>query len=213
MADSGARVWTWDVRAVEINGLTHQLVDVTQADAIKRAVGEILGQTGRIDILVNNAGYAGGSVSVEGFDPEEWRRLIEVNLTGVFEVCRNVVPHMRRTGWGRIVNMASLAGKEGTPMMSAYSSAKAGVIAFTKCLGKELADTEIRVNCLAPAAVETDILTQLAPEAVEAMISKSPLKRLGTVAEVAEMALWLCSDACSFNTGAVFDLSGGRATY
>jgi 3-oxoacyl-[acyl-carrier protein] reductase len=213
LAHSGARVWVWDMHSAGIDGLAHQLVDVTQADAITRAVGEILGQAGRIDILVNNAGYAGGSVPVERFDPDEWRRLIEVNLIGVFEVCRLVVPHMRRTGWGRIVNMASLAGKEGTPMLSAYSSAKAGVIAFTKCLGKELAETEIRVNCLAPAAVQTDLLKQLAPEAVEAMIAKSPLKRLGTVNEVAEMVLWLCSDACSFSTGAVFDLSGGRATY
>jgi 3-oxoacyl-[acyl-carrier protein] reductase len=120
---------------------------------------------------------------------------------------------MRRTGWGRIVNMASLAGKEGTPMMSAYGAAKAGVIAFTKCLAKEVADTGIRVNCMAPAAIDTDILKQLAPEAVEAMIAKSPLRRLGTVDEVADLSLWLCSEACSFSTGAVFDLSGGRATY
>jgi 3-oxoacyl-[acyl-carrier protein] reductase len=120
---------------------------------------------------------------------------------------------MRATDWGRIVNMASLAGKEGTPMLSAYSSAKAGVIALTKCLGKELADTDIRVNCLAPAAIETDILKQLAPSAVQAMIAKSPLRRLGTVEEVADAVLWLCSEACSFSTGAVFDLSGGRATY
>jgi 3-oxoacyl-[acyl-carrier protein] reductase len=152
-------------------------------------------------------------VPVERFDPDEWRRLSEVNLVSVFEVCRVVVPHMRRTGWGRIVNMASLAGKEGTPMMSAYSAAKAGVIAFTKCLAKEVADTGIRVNCMAPAAIDTDILKQLAPEAVEAMIAKSPLRRLGTVSEVADLALWLCSEACSFSTGAVFDLSGGRATY
>ena len=213
LAQSGARVWVWDVRAGEGGGLRHQTVDVTRADAIERAVGEIIAETGRIDILVNNAGYAGNSAPVERFDPGEWRRLVEINLTSVFEVCRIVVPYMRRTGSGRIVNMASLAGKEGTPLLSAYSSAKAGVIAFTKCLGKELADTEIRVNCLAPAAVETELLAQLAPEALAAMIAKSPLKRLGTVAEVVDLSMWLCSDSCSFNTGAVFDLSGGRATY
>jgi NAD(P)-dependent dehydrogenase (short-subunit alcohol dehydrogenase family) len=188
-------------------------VDVTRGEDILRATQEVLGRTGRIDILVNNAGYAGRAELVERYDPTEWRRLVEVNLIGVFEVCRHVVPHMRATGWGRIVNMASLAGKEGTPMLSAYSSAKAGVIAFTKCLGKELADTDIRVNCLAPAAIDTDILKQLGPSAVEAMIAKSPLKRLGTVEEVADAVLWLCSEACSFSTGAVFDLSGGRATF
>ena len=212
---SGAHVWVWDVQVADLNRMTHQLADVSRADQIAQALGEILDQTGtgRIDIVVNNAGYVGSSVPLERFDPSEWRRIIEVNLNGVFEVCRHVVPHMRRAGWGRIVNMASLAGKEGTPMLSAYSSAKAGVIALTKCLGKELADTEIRVNCLAPAAIETDILKQIAPQAVEAMIAKSPLKRLGTVDEVAELVLWLCSEACSFNTGGVFDLSGGRAVY
>ena len=136
-----------------------------------------------------------------------------MNLTGVFEVSRQVVPVMRRAGWGRIVNIASLAGKEGTPGLSAYSAAKAGVIAFTKSLGKELAGTEIRVNSVAPAAVATDILNQMDPRAVQVMIEKSPLKRLGTVDEVADLVLWLCSEACTFSTGAVFDLSGGRATY
>jgi 2-dehydro-3-deoxy-L-rhamnonate dehydrogenase (NAD+) len=212
LSASGARVWVWDTSPADLGGVTHQQVDVTREDEITRGLDQVLDQTPRIDILVNNAGRAGGSVPVERSDPSEWRRLVEVNLFSVFEVSRQVVPHMRRTGWGRIVNLASLAGKEGTPMLSAYSSAKAGVIAFTKCLGKELADTDIRVNCVAPAAIDTDILKQLAPEAVEAMIAKSPLKRLGTVDEVAEMVLWLCSESCSFSTGAVFDLSGGRAT-
>ncbi len=213
LSEAGARVWTWDMSPAEFAGGLHQIVDVTNREDIKTAVQQIFDQTSRIDIVVNNAGYAGGSVPVERFDPDEWRRLIEINLVSVFEVCRVVVPHMRRTGWGRIVNMASLAGKEGTPMMSAYGAAKAGVIAFTKCLAKEVADTGIRVNCMAPAAIDTDILKQLAPEAVEAMIAKSPLRRLGTVDEVADLSLWLCSEACSFSTGAVFDLSGGRATY
>ena len=156
---------------------------------------------------------AGPTVPVEAYDPAEWRRLVEVNLIGVYEVARLVVPHMRKRPFARIINIASLAGKEGTPNSSAYSAAKAGVIAFTKALGKELADTNIRVNCIAPAAIETDLLKQMAPEHVEIMIAKSPMKRLGTVAECAELVLWLASEACTFNTGAVFDLSGGRATY
>ena len=210
---SGARVWVWDVSPCELDGVGYAPVDVTNADQIASAIGRILADTFRIDILVNNAGHTGGTSSVEEFDPGNWRRVIDVNLTGVFEVSRQVVPVMRRAGWGRIVNMASLAGKEGTPNLSAYSAAKAGVIAFTKSLAKELADTEVRVNSVAPAAIETDILRQMALEAVRTMIEKSPLKRLGRVDEVAELVLWLCSEACSFSTGAVFDLSGGRATY
>ncbi len=147
------------------------------------------------------------------FDPDTWRQIVEVNLFSVFEVCRQVVPLMQQTGYGRVVNMASLAGKDGTPLMSAYAAAKAGVIAFTKSFGKELADTNIRVNSVAPAAVETDILRQLSPEAVRRMIEVSPMKRLGTVEEVSDIVLFLCSEACSFNTGASFDVSGGRAVY
>jgi 2-dehydro-3-deoxy-L-rhamnonate dehydrogenase (NAD+) len=196
-----------------LRGVGQLRVDVTDARQIAEAVAQLQEETSRIDILVNNAGFTGGSLPVEELDPADWRRIIEVNLTGVFEVTRHVVPVMRHGGWGRIVNMASLAGKDGSPNLSAYSAAKAGVIAFTKSLGKELADTNIRVNAVAPAAVETDILQQMAPEYVQAMIAKSPMKRLGTVDEVAEMVLWLCSEACSFSTGAVFDVSGGRATY
>jgi 2-dehydro-3-deoxy-L-rhamnonate dehydrogenase (NAD+) len=213
LSGSGAQVWVWDISQIEIAGIFHQVVDVTRGEDIANALGYMLDRGAQIDILVNNAGFAGRSAPVEQLDPDEWRRLIDVNLTSVFEVSRQVVPIMRRTGWGRIVNMASLAGKEGTPMLSAYSSAKAGVIAFTKCLGKELAGTDIRVNCVAPAAIETDLLKQLAPEVLETMIAKSPLRRLGTVEELADLVLWLCSEACSFSTGAVFDLSGGRATY
>jgi 3-oxoacyl-[acyl-carrier protein] reductase len=213
LAGSGAQVSVWDIAPSDISGVIHQAVDVTREDEIRRALDKIIAQTSHIDILVNNAGFAGRSAPVERFDPGEWRRLIEVNLTSVFEVSRQVVPILRRSRSGRIVNIASLAGKEGTPMLSAFSSAKAGVIAFTKCLGKELADTNIRVNCVAPAAIDTDLLQQLAPDVLEAVIAKSPMKRLGTVEELADIVLWLCSDACSFSTGAVFDLSGGRATY
>ena len=164
-------------------------------------------------MLVNNAGFAGPTIRVEDYEPEQWRHIVEVNLFGVYEVSRLVVPVMRRAGWGRIVNMASLAGKEGTPNASAYSAAKAGVIAFTKSLAKELAATEVRVNCVAPAAIETSLLEQVTPEFLRIMIDKSPMQRLGTVEEVAAIVMWLCSEDCSFNTGAVFDLSGGRATY
>jgi 2-dehydro-3-deoxy-L-rhamnonate dehydrogenase (NAD+) len=213
LRDAGAQVWNFDLSPIELHGVGQLRVDVTDARQIAEAVAQLQEETSRIDILVNNAGFTGGSLPVEELDPADWRRIIEVNLTGVFEVTRHVVPVMRHGGWGRIVNMASLAGKDGSPNLSAYSAAKAGVIAFTKSLGKELADTNIRVNAVAPAAVETDILQQMAPEYVQAMIAKSPMKRLGTVDEVAEMVLWLCSEACSFSTGAVFDVSGGRATY
>ena len=213
LSEAGAQVWNWDVSPDPLDGVAACKVDVTSAAEIQRAVAQVVESTARIDILVNNAGFTGGSLTVEELDPADWRRILDVNLTGVFEVSRQVVPVMRRGGWGRIVNIASLAGKEGSPRLSAYSAAKAGVIAFTKALGKELADTNILVNSVAPAAIETDILQQMAPEYVEAMVAKSPMKRLGSVGEVAELVTWLCSDACSFSTGAVFDLSGGRATY
>ena len=213
LSEAGAQVWNWDVSPDALDGVAACKVDVTSAADIQRAVAQVVESTARIDILVNNAGFTGGSLTVEELDPADWRRILDVNLTGVFEVSRQVVPVMRRGQWGRIVNIASLAGKEGSPRLSAYSAAKAGVIAFTKALGKELADTNVLVNSVAPAAIETDILQQMAPEYVEAMVAKSPMKRLGTVGEVAELVTWLCSDACSFSTGAVFDLSGGRATY
>lgn len=211
--DSGANVCVWDIASSCDGSLAHQTVDVTKPHDIERGLRETLDHFGRIDILVNNAGITGGSGPLESFDPDTWRRVIDVCLISVFQVCRQVVPLMRTANAGRIVNMASLAGKEGTPNLSAYSAAKAGVIALTKSLGKELATTSIRVNCVAPAAIETEILAQMSPDAVAAMVAKSPMGRLGTVEEVSDIVLWLCSDACSFNTGATFDLSGGRATY
>lgn len=210
---SGARVWVWDVSRPDLENVGFAPVDVTDSEQIATALARVLDETPQVHILVNNAGFTGGSTPVERFDPGDWRRVLDVNLTAVFEISRQVLPAMRRSGWGRIVNMASLAGKEGTPNLSAYSAAKAGVIAFTKSLGKELADTDIRVNCVAPAAIETEILGQMSPAAVQTMIDKSPMKRLGTVDEVADLVLWLCSEACSFSTGATFDASGGRATY
>jgi len=213
LQNAGARVWNWDLDEVTNPGVGFCAVDVTDAAAIASALATVAGTDRPVDILVNNAGLTGGTRSVEDFDPADWRRIIEVNLTGMFEVCRAVLPALRRSDAGRIVNMASLAGKEGTPQLSAYSAAKAGAIALTKSLAKELAGTPIRVNSVAPAAVETDILAQMAPETVATMVAKSPIGRLGTVDEVTAMVLWLCSEQCGFSTGAVFDVSGGRATY
>jgi len=213
LARAGARVWVWDISACALDGISSLVVDVTDPDQIATAVGQTLNQNSTIDVLVNDAGYLGAYQPFERFKSDECRRIVEVNLFGVFEVCRQVLPHMRGTGKGHIVNMGSLAGKEGLPNLAAYSAASAGVIAFTKALAKELADTAIRVNCIAPGPISTDLIKDLGPRVVDSMIASSPMKRLGTVDEVAELAVWLCSDVCSFNTGAVFDMSGGRATY
>ncbi len=213
LSDAGASVHVWDLRQANFEGVHGHVVDVTDPGTVATATAAILEQHGQIDILCNNAGFVGSTGALVDTDPAEWRRVIDVNLFGCYEVCRLVVPHMLASGRGRIVNMASLAGKEGTANASAYSAAKAGIIALTKSLAKELAQTEIRVNAIAPAAVETAILEQMAPSFVATMIEKSPMKRLGRVEEVANLAAWLCSQDCSFSTGAVFDLSGGRATY
>lgn len=213
LRDAGAKVTVWDLVPPAFEGVSFAEADIADSASVCRALQQTVGQGGDISILVNNAGLTGPSAPVLEADPDQWRNVVSVNLFGLFEVCRQVVPVMRRTGYGRVVNMASLAGKEGTPHLSAYSAAKAGVIAFTKSFAKELADSDIRVNAIAPAAVQTDLLGQMAPDVVQAMIAKSPLGRLGTVDEIAEIALFLCSDACSFNLGATFDASGGRATY
>ncbi len=188
-------------------------VDVGDLESVQHAFAKTITEFGRIDFLSHNAGFAGSTVPVTQYDPNEWEQIVDVNLTGTFRVCQTIVPAMKSQDFGRIINMASLAGKEGTPNASAYSAAKAGVIGFTKSLSKELAQTNIRVNCIAPAAIKTAILDQMAPDFVQTMIDKSPMKRLGTPQEVARMAMWLSSKDCSFNSGAVFDLSGGRATY
>jgi NAD(P)-dependent dehydrogenase (short-subunit alcohol dehydrogenase family) len=209
----GAQVWTWDVDPVELDGAQSLRVDVTKADEIASALAQTSRQSPRVDILVNNAGYLGSYRPFEQFDPAEWHHILQVNLVGVFEVTRQILPLMRRVGQGRIVNMGSLAGKEGLPSLAAYSAASAGVIAFTKALSREVCDTDIRVNCVAPGPIDTELIRRLGPEVVNTMVTASPLKRLGSVAEVAGMVLWLCSAACSFNIGAVFDMSGGRARY
>jgi NAD(P)-dependent dehydrogenase (short-subunit alcohol dehydrogenase family) len=213
LVQSGTQVWIWDKDPVELAGAHSLTVDVTRADQIANALAETVRESSHIDMLVNNAGYLGSYAPFEQFDASEWQRILQVNLVGVFEVTLQVLPLMRRAGRGRIVNMASLAGKEGLPNLAAYSAASAGVIAFTKALSREVCNTDIRVNCVAPGPINTELITSLGAEVVDAMVSASPLKRLGTVDEVAGIVMWLCSGASSFNAGAVFDMSGGRARY
>jgi len=188
-------------------------VDVADYAQVEAAAGEAERRFGGIDILVNAAGVAGANASVEAYPIDEWRRVIRVNLDGIFHACRAVVPVMRRADYGRIANIASIAGKEGNPNASAYSASKAAVIALTKSLGKELASTGIRVNALAPAVIDTEMLADVTQEHLAYMLSKIPMARAGQVTEAAAMVAWMCSAECSYTTAAVFDLSGGRATY
>jgi 3-oxoacyl-[acyl-carrier protein] reductase len=207
LEQSGARVAIWDV------GDKADPVDVTDQAAIDRALKKTLASFGRIDVLVNNAGIAGPTMPVVEYPVEDWKRVIDIDLNGPFLVSRAVVPHMVKSGYGRIVNIASIAGKEGNPNAAAYAAAKGGLIAFTKALGKELATTGVLVNAVAPAAAQTAILDQVTPEFAKFMLSKIPMGRFVKVEEIAALACWLASEDCSFSTGAVFDISGGRATY
>jgi len=218
---SGGSVSVWDrdeaaaqKAAIELgNGTQAVAVDVSQQASVAAAVQATLAKAGRIDALVNSAGITGPNTKVWDYPVDAWRQVMDVNLTGLFICCREVVPAMRERNYGRIVNIASVAGKDGNPNASAYSASKAGVMALTKSLGKELADTGVRVNCVTPAAVKTAIFDQMTPEHIAFMLSKIPMGRFGTTEEVAAMVGWLCTEDCSFSTGAVFDLSGGRSTY
>ncbi len=215
----GATVTLWDrdrglvERAAEETGASFVEVDLTDWAAVRSAAARTEAEMGGVDILVNNAGVAGANATVAEYDVAEWRRVMAVNLDGPFHCCKALVPGMTARGYGRIVNVASIAGKEGNPNASAYSASKAGVIALTKSLGKELADQDIAVNCVTPAAAKTAIFDQMTEEHIEYMLSKIPRGRFVTVEEVAAMIAWLASSECSFTTGGVFDLSGGRATY
>jgi NAD(P)-dependent dehydrogenase (short-subunit alcohol dehydrogenase family) len=221
LVESGATVWIWDrdgalaeTTARELGaGATSIAVDVTSPDELAEAARAVADQDGKIDILVNNAGISGANAPVHEYPVDEWRAVIEINLSGTFYCSRAVVPHMIAAGYGRIVNIASVAGKEGNPNAAAYSSSKAGVIGLTKSLGKELAEHDIAVNCITPAAARTALFDQMTEEHVNYMLSKIPRGRFVGVEEIAGMVAWLASQESAFATGAVFDLSGGRATY
>jgi 3-oxoacyl-[acyl-carrier protein] reductase len=220
---SGAAVSLWDVdgekadsaaRALSSLGtVSSERVELTDRASVEAAAARTVAAHGQIDILVNNAGIAGGNGLTWELDPDVWRRVIEVNLVGCFLTCRAVIPHMLARGYGRIVNIASIAGKEGNPNASHYSASKAGLIGFTKSLGKELAPRNILANCVTPAAANTEIFAQMKQEHIDYMLARIPMGRFVEVDEIAALICWLASEDCSFSTGAVFDISGGRATY
>lgn len=223
LLDSGASCCLWDrdearlrtaARALAEKGTVHTVaVDVSDPASVARAAEATLRLNDRTDILVNNAGIAGPTKRTWEIDPQEFQAVLQVNLFGVFLCCHALVPRMLDQQYGRIVNVASIAGKEGNPNASPYSAAKAGVIGLTKVLGKELAKDGIIVNCITPAIIETEILETVPQSHIDYMLSKVPMGRVGKAAEVAAMVAWLCSSECSFTTASVFDLSGGRATY
>jgi 3-oxoacyl-[acyl-carrier protein] reductase len=216
LAAEGATLSIWDMDEAGLarSGAAHTVrLDVTDPDAVHRAAQQAAAALGKIDILVTSAGVTGPNHPTWEYPVAAWDKVIDINLKGVFYCCHAVVPFMRTNGYGRIVNIASIAGKEGNPNASAYSASKAGVIGLTKSLGKELATTEIRVNCITPAAVKTPLFSQMTEQQIEWMLSKIPVGRFGEIDEVASLVLWLASEESSFSTGAVFDVSGGRATY
>ncbi|MBE7495728.1 MAG: SDR family oxidoreductase [Verrucomicrobiaceae bacterium] len=223
LLQSGASVALWDrdekalaEAKAELGalGAVHTAaVDVTDLSSVQNAAASTAAAFGKIDILVNNAGIAGTNSKTWEADPADWRRVIDINLNGPFHCCHAVIPHLLKNGYGRIVNIASIAGKEGNPNAAHYSASKAAVIALTKSLGKELATSNVIVNCVTPAVIETDILQQLTQQHIDYMLSKIPMSRFGKKEEAAALVAWLSSEDCSFTTGAVFDLSGGRATY
>jgi 3-oxoacyl-[acyl-carrier protein] reductase len=221
LASSGATIALWDrdpaalarAEAALGRGTLAQTVDVTSADAVARAAQDAERAMGAIDVLVCSAGITGPNATTWEYPVDAWRQVIDVNLNGLFYCNRAVVPIMQKRDYGRIVNIASVAGKEGNPNAPAYSASKAGVIGLTKSLGKELAKTGVRVNCVTPAAVRTAMFDQMTQQHIDFMLSKIPMGRFGGVDEISALVCWLASEECSFSTGAVFDLSGGRATY
>ena len=221
---SGGDVTLWDRDLAAAEAAARKLgdnavaveVDVSDPAAVAQAVQTTLQRRGAattVDALVNCAGITGPNTKLADYPVDAWRQVMDVNVNGVFYCCREWTPHLATRPWARIVNIASVAGKEGNPNASAYSASKAAVIALTKSLGKELADTGVRVNCVTPAAVKTAIFDQMTPEHIAFMLSKIPMGRFGTPDEIASMVAWLCTEDCAFSTGATFDLSGGRATY
>ena len=221
LAAEGAAVSLWDMDEAALNsartgaGAAHtRALDIADPAQVRAAMEETQAALGgRVDVLVCSAGITGPNATVRDYPLDAWRRVIDVNLNGLFYCNQAAVPAMERGGYGRIVNIASVAGKEGNPNASAYSASKAAVIGLTKSLGKELARTDIRVNCVTPAAVRTAIFDQMTPAHIDFMLSKIPLGRFGAIAEITALVCWLASEECSFSTGAVFDVSGGRATY
>ena len=220
--ESGAKVIIWDIdeneakkalEKVKSKNLSYQIVDVSDFKSINEKLIEIESSHRKIDIFINNAGVAGMNTTVAEYPIAEWNKVINLNLNSVFYCCKAVVPFMVKNGYGRIVNIASIAGKEGNPNASAYSTSKAGVIGLTKSLGKELAQKNIAVNCVTPAAAKTRIFDQMTEEHINYMLSKIPRNKFAKVEELASLVTWLASDENSFSTAAVFDLSGGRATY
>jgi 3-oxoacyl-[acyl-carrier protein] reductase len=221
LAASGARVSLWDrddkalaEGAKSLGGDAHTArVDVSDETEVRLAFDATARALGRVDVLVCSAGITGPNLTTWDYPVAAWKQVLDINLTGVFLCNKTVIPHMRQNDYGRIVNIASIAGKEGNPNASAYSASKAGVISLTKSLGKEVAKTGIRVNCVTPAAVKTGMFSQMTQAHLDFMLSKIPMGRFGEVEEIAALVCWLCSEECSFSTGAVFDLSGGRAVY
>ena len=223
LLESGAAVSLWDVDPAALAQAANDLktlgkvhtaeVNITSAESAVAAADSTAEALGKLDILVNNAGIAGTNAKTWETDPAEWRRVLDINLTGPFHCCRAVIPHLLRNGYGRIVNIASIAGKEGNPNAAHYSASKAGLIALTKSLGKELAGKGVLVNAVAPAAAKTAMFATMTQAHIDFMLSKIPMGRFLEVSEAAAMVAWLASEECSFTTGSVFDLSGGRATY
>ena len=223
LADSGANIAIWDSDEDRANTTARELqdrgrviaitVDVTNPEAVEAARDQTLSAFETVEVLVNNAGIAGPNQTSWDYDIDAWKHVLDINLNGPFYCCRAIVPHMMERGYGRIVNIASIAGKEGNPNASAYSASKAGLIALTKSLGKELAEFDISVNCLTPAAAKTAIFDQITQEHIDYMLAKIPRGRFVRVEEIAAMAAFAASRECSFTTGSVFDISGGRATY